>query len=524
MKKIDPKTITVRKALCPFCSYGCDFGVVFNDFGIAGVEYIKTGSSEGRLCPRGSAAAMYLDHPRRLSMPLKKGRPIDWSKMGKELSKVIGSPKNVAVTIDRNVTPEEYSKILGFCKKVGIDDIASTYFEPDTYLVPFMAEPFSMDEIKDKQLVVVLGDPFNYAPMSSRAIIDWKLSNKKNRLVVIDSINTHSAEFADRFLRVNIGTEPLLLLALANQEYEGIDVAEMTGIDASTIREISNAIRDAERGLIVACLSFGHTYDPVLVAESLVRLHEFSGMRVVPFVEFAAYYGNQNFAVLVEKIKKKKIKYLLNFGELFPFYYPQIMADLKTANIYTTSTLKYNDHNLIPVPLNLEKEGSVITTFGRKKLSGNIEPPSGAKSIGDILSMLSSGYGEAKLPVVSKPKLDVPSRIRNLAERAIPKRKSMRLIGEKIAYSFLGLFEPERLKINPTDATELGITAHDIASVSSRHGSAELAVLLTEDVGKGVVAVAAETPAVRGLFDYEYDTETKGVNFIPTEVKICREE
>ncbi|KPK73825.1 hypothetical protein AMJ87_00485 [candidate division WOR_3 bacterium SM23_60] len=524
MKKIDPNAVTVKKALCPFCSYGCDFGVVFDDFGIKGVEYIKTGSSEGRLCPRGSAAAIYLDHPRRLSTPLKKGKFVDWSKMSKELSKIIGSPKSIAFTVDRNVTPEEYSAIVGFCKKIGIDDIASTYFEPDAHLVPFMAEPFSMTEMEGTQLVIVLGDPFNYAPMSSRAIIDWKLSNKKNRLVVIDSVNTHTAGFADRFLRVNIGTEPLLLLALANEEYKDIDVAEMTGIDASAIKEISSAIRDAAKGLIFACLSFGRTYDPVLIAESLARLHEFSGMKVVPFVEFAAYYGTQNFATLVEKAKKKKIKYLLNFGELFPFHYPQIMTDFKAVNIYATSTFKYNDHNLLPVPLALEKKGSVITTFGKKKLSGNIEPPSGAKPIVDILNMLSSGYGEAKTTTASKPKLDVQNRLRNLAERAIPRRKNIRLIGEEIAYNFMGFFEPETLKMHPVDAVELGITAHDTVSVSSRHGSVDLAVKLTRDVGKGVVAVAAETPAVRGLFDYEYDNDTKGVNFIPTEVKICRKE
>jgi hypothetical protein len=524
MKKIDPKAITVRKALCPFCSFGCDFGVIFNDFGVSGVEYIRTGSSEGRLCPRGSAAAMYLDHPRRLSVPQKKGKSVDWSKMSKELGKILGSPKSVAVTFDRNVTPEEHSAVVGFCKKIGIDDIASTYFEPDAHLVPFMQKPFSMTELEDKQLVVVLGDPFNYAPMSSRAIIDWKLGNKKNRLVVIDSMNTHTAGFADRFLKVNIGTEPLLLLALAKQEYEGVDTAKITGIDASTIEEISKAIRDAERGLIFACSSFGHTYDPVLMAEGLAQLQESSGMKIVPFVEFAAYGGTQGFASIIDKIKKKKIKYLLNFGELFPFYYPQLSGELKAANIYATSPLKFNDHNVLPVPLTLEKEGTVLTTFGKKKLSGSIEPPSGARSIVDLLSMLAEERGSAKASAAPGLKIDVLGRVQKLAERAAGKKKGVLLIGEKVAYSFLGFFEPEALKMNPADAAEFSIAANDIATVTTKHGSADLWVRLTEDVGPGIVAVAAETPAVKGLFTYEFDPDTNSVNFIPTEVKICRKE
>lgn len=524
MKKIDPKGMTIRKALCPFCSFGCDFGVVFNDFGIVGVEYIRTGSSEGRLCPRGSAAALFLDHARRLSTPLKKGKPVDWSRMGKELGKIGDNPKRVAVAVDRNVTPEEYSTIVGFCKKIGVEDIGSTYFESDAHLASFITKPFSMTEIEDKQLVVALGDPFNCAPMSSRAIIDWKLSNKKNRLVVIDSISTHTAGFADRFLKVHLGTEPLLLLALAREEYEGIDVAKMTGIDPSTIREISGAIRDADRGLIFACSSFGHTYDSVLMAEALARLQEFSGMRVVPFVEFAAHTGVHNFTDILEKIKKKKITYLLNFGELFPFYYPQLLADLKAVNIYATSPLKHKGQNVLPVPLTLEKEGTVVTTFGKRKLSGGIEPPSGSKSIDDILNLLSGERGEVKPSAVSRPKVDVLGRARRLAERTTPRKRNIRLIGEKIAYSFLGLFEPEMLKINPSDAVELGITGNDTVSVSSKHGSADLAVKLTSEVGEGIVAVAAETPTVRGLFDYEYDIETKGVNFVPTEVHICRKE
>ncbi|MGB7055790.1 MAG: molybdopterin dinucleotide binding domain-containing protein [bacterium] len=524
MKNIDPKAITVRKVLCPFCSFGCDFGVVLNDFGIKGVEYMSAGSSGGRLCPRGSAAAMYLDHPKRLSMPLKKGKSVEWSKMGKELSRIIGNPKNVAVTIDRNVTPEEYSKILGFCKRVGIEDVASTYFEPEFYLRKFHSKPFSISEIEKAQRILILGDPFDQSPMSSRAIIDWKLNNKKNRLVVVDSINTHTAGFADEFLRVGVGTEPLLLFGLAQAKIDGVDIARATGVDGAVIREVSDALMDAKNGVIFACLSFGHTYDPILIAEGLSRLQESSGMKVVPFVEFAAYDGTRNFTAIVDKIKKKKIKYLLNFGELFPFYYPQLLDNLRGVNIYATSPLKYNDHNVLPVPLTLEKEGSVITTFGKKKLSGNIEPPSGAKSIDDILNMLSDGQSTGKAPVAFEPKIDVQNRAQRLADRAIPKKKGMRLIGEKIAFSFLGFFEPEALKINPIDAVELGITANDMASVTSKHGSADLMVKLSEDVGKGIVAVAAETPVVKGLFAYEFDADTNNVNFIPTEVKICRKE
>ncbi|KPK64159.1 hypothetical protein AMJ83_03965 [candidate division WOR_3 bacterium SM23_42] len=524
MKNIDPKAVVVKRALCPFCSFGCEFGVIFNDFGVAGVEYIKDGSSGGRLCPRGSAAAMYLDHPRRLSTPMKNSKAIEWSRMAKELRKVIGNPKNVAVTFDRNVTLEEYASIIGFCKKNGIDDISSTYFEPEAYLKPFLDKPFATKELDKAQLVLILGDPFNHAPMSSQSIIDWKLSNKKNNLLVIDSINTHTAGFADTFLRVAVGTEPLLLFGLAQEKIDGVDIAKATGIDAEVIADVSKAIKAAEGGLIFACLSFGHTYDARLLVEGLMRLRKFSGMRVVPFVEFTGYGGSRNFATILEKVKKKKIKNLINFGELFPFYYPQLNAELKGSNIYATSTFKYTGDIVLPVPFNLEKKGTVITTFGKKELNAGIEPPSGAKSISEILNMLDEGPGKGEVMIPPEGKMNITESARKLVQMSLPKKKGYRLIGEKIAYSFLGFFESEALKVNPRDAAELGLKENDLASVTSKHGSVDFPVRLTTDVDKGIVAVSAETPDVKGLFEYEINTDSNIVNFIPTEVKICRKE
>ncbi|UCG30137.1 MAG: hypothetical protein JSV53_11670 [candidate division WOR-3 bacterium] len=522
MKNIDPKTITIKRALCPFCSFGCEFGIIFNDFGIKGVEYVKDGNSNGRLCPRGSAAAMYLDHPRRSTMPLKSGKAVVWSKMAKELRKVVGSPKSVAVTFDRNVTPEEYAAIVGFCDSVGIGYTASTYFEPEHNLRPFLEKPFAPADLDKAKIAFVLGDIFNQAPMSSRAIIEWKMKDKKNELIAIDSLNTHTAGFASQFLRVNIGTEPLLLLALAQENLDGVDIAKVTGIDARVVKELSNKIKNSSKGVIFASLPFGHTYDPGLYAESLDRMHEFSGMKVVPFVEFAGYEGSQPFVSIMEMVKRKKIKNLINFGELFPFYYPQLAGSLKGLNIYATSTLKHTDHTLLPVPLSLEKEGTVVTTFGKRKLTGNIEPPSGAKSVEAILSMLSSGSSTGKMPHAVEKKIDVKERARRIAEITETKKKSFKLVGEKVAYNFLGFLEGEILKINPYDATELGIGADDIVTIKSKYDAADLPVRITEDVDQGLLAAPAETPAVRGLFEYEIDSELQAVNFIPTEVKICR--
>ncbi|UCF70958.1 MAG: hypothetical protein JSW49_01400 [candidate division WOR-3 bacterium] len=524
MKNINPKAITIKKALCPFCSYGCEFGVIYDDFGIKGVEYAKDGSSGGRLCPRGSAAAMYLNHPRRLAVPMKDGKPVAWAKMKKDLTKVFGSPKSTAVTFDRNVTPEEYAAIIGFCEKVGIENIASTYFEPESHLEPFLDESFDVSNLQKTQLVVILGDPFNQTPMVSQAIIDWKLKDRKNGLIVIDSLHTHTAGFADQFLRVNVGTEPLLLFALAQKNFEGIDATKVTGIDRAIIKDVSRRIKDSKNSIVFACLSFGHTYDPALCAEGISELEGYGRMKIVPLVEFAGYEGNKGFGSIMEMAKKKKIKYLVNFGELFPFYYPQVAPDLKNLEMYATSTLKHSGYTMVPVPLTLEKEGTVYTSFGKKKLLGGIEPPSGARSIEEIIGPLSGGSGKGKQLSVPDHKLDIKERARRISEATLVKGKGLRLMGEKIAFNFLGFFEEASLKMNPADAMELNIASNDIVKVTSKQGVEHMTVRLTEDVSQGVVTVPAETPGARKLFEYDIDTDLRSVNFIPTEVKICREE
>lgn len=515
---------TIKKTVCPFCSYGCEFGVIFYDLGIKGIEYIKEGSSEGRLCPRGSAAALYLDHPRRLTMPLKSGKPVDWAKIEKELKKVIEKPTSVAVTFDRNITIEEYESIINFCRKVGIDTIASSYCEPEAFLNPFMEKSFSIDEINNAQMIVVLGDPFNQAPMLSKALINWKLKDRRNRLVVIDTIGTHTAAFANDFLRCRIGTEPFVLLGLAGERIEDVNIYDLCGIAESLIKDIGKGFKEVKDGLILATLSFGHTYDPLLVIEGLRKLQHSSGKGVVPFVEFAGFEGNQHFGSVLQSAKKKMIKHLINFGELFPYYYPQLLKGLKTLNIYATSPIKFNGHTTLPVALNLEKEGSIMTTFGKKTLNGAIKPASGAKTIMEILALMKQIPGKGQSMRTPDTKLNVGERIGRLAEKisAQRKKKAFTLLGEKIAYNFLGFFENEAVKMNPLDAAKFGIKAHDTVSIKSKYGSVNLGAKLTTDVGEGVIAVTAETPNTKGLFDFEIDGDI--INFIPTEAELWRKE
>lgn len=524
MKTIDPKTTTTKRVLCPLCSYGCEFGVVFDDLGIKGVEYLRDGSSGGRLCPRGSAAGLYLNHARRLSSPNRSGRTVGWAKVTADVKKALANPESVAVTFDRNITLEEYQALAGFCQAAGIKQFASSYLEPEAFLSDFLGD-FSEKEIESAQSVLIVGDPFNLAPASSKAIINWRLGSRDRKLCVIDSLHTHTAAYAHEFFKVRVGTEPLLLLALAQRAMPGADIAKVTGIPVDRVNALSESFRKAAKGMIIACLPFAHTYDPVLLAEGLRAFSDYSKKPVIPYVEFAGHQGNTRFTAVLDAIRKKEIKHLINFGELFPFYYPQLMANMKNVDVYAASPLKFDSGTVLPAALNLEKSGTVMTTFGPRKLTGAVDPASGARTVGEMLSVFGAKIEKARAPAVRKPELDTGARVSRLLEMSGRMKKDrFRLIGEKVAFYYLTILDHETLKMNPADASELTLRHGDMVAVESKRGSHRLRVALTSDVDPGVVAVPAESPEVRGLFDYVIEEESQTISFVPTEVKICREE
>lgn len=522
MKTIDHTYTTITKTVCPFCCYGCDFGIVCDDFGIRGIEYLKEGSTEGRLCPRGSGAVRYLNHPQRISVPQKKNKAYEWAKMFKDLRRIIAKPEQVAITFDRNITLEEYETIAGFCDEAGVGEVASSYLEPETLLKRCATSPFNIEDVHNAEVVLLVGDIFSLVPMSSKSLIEWKLADRKHQLIVIDSLHTHTAGFATDFLKVTPGAEALLLLALAHETVPGIEIDKVMGVDSSKIKQIGAQLKTATNGVIIVSLPFARTFDPLLFVESIKRLGVYTGKKIIPFVEFAGFEGKKLFGSILAGIKQGKIKQLINFGELFPFYYPQILADMKKVEMISTSPIKHNGYTTIPVALNLEKQGTINTVFGSRSCGSTINPASGVRDIKTILNNIKEVSSSGKAFHEPTREVDITKRAQAVTEQIRPpkKKKNVRLFGEKIAYYFLGLLEQGVVKLNPYDAQSLGIRMGDIVNVKSKQGKTELKADLTMDVDQNTAFVAVEEPAVRGLFEYINDDNI--ISFIPTEVEIWR--
>lgn len=514
----------VKETLCSFCSFGCKLGVVFDDFGIKGVEYLKETPNGGRLCPRGSASVLYLNHPRRLCVPMNKDKYIGWDWIKHELEKILENPDEIAITVDRNITIEEETAIFNFANRYKIKNIVSTYFEPEILLDRFLDEkkPVMLEDIEKSRMMIVVGDIFNYAPMLSKNLILWKFADKKNRLVVIDSLHTHTSYFATDFMKTKPGTEALVLLSLAREKFSGIEIEELTGIPEGSIQRIAEDFKSTKVGLIIAAMPSSHSYEPLLLVEGLGRLSEYSGKKVMPIFEFVHYKKLNPFGRIFNLIKNSEIKYIINFGELFPFYYPQFNKDFANIKVYSTSTLRFNNFVQLPFALNMEKEGTIMTTFGKKSLGGNISAASGAKNIIQLFDLLGLETGDSRIAPAEVEAIDTKEGVKRIVEKIKNNSGVLMLFGEKVSYHYLGLLEKPILKINPLDAQKYGIKAGDAVMVESKNNRVKMQVKITSDIPHGILFTQPETPEVRGLFDYEVFNDY--LYFVPTGVKIWQEE
>jgi hypothetical protein len=247
-------------------------------------------------------------------------------------------------------------------------------------------------------------------------------------------------------------------------------------------------------------------------------------MKIVPLYEFAGYAGGVDFAVIMNRIKEKRIKSLLCLGELFPHHYPQLAKELKGVHLVIATPWRVGSCTAVPLALNIEKPGTVTTIFGEKIINGAVPAPSGARTVFELLPLSGkAGSVEKKFAAAPARAMNLKVKIEQAAERSRSrKKKGYRLVGEKLAYSFGALYEPEALKINPEDALTLRVRDGDMVVVASAQSQQALPARISHDTDPGVVAVPAETGLTRGLFDYWIDEQT--VRFMPTEVRIWRKE
>jgi len=212
----------LSKTICPFCLYGCELNlnnICRGDLVTRKVEYNpQSDINQGRLCARANMSNIIIEHKKRLTTPLLNNKNIDWiialSQIKRHLSEI--NPREIAITYDANNTLEEFSMIHALARELKIENIARTYFEPESFFnyTPGEVKSAELKDIEQAKGFLIIGDIFNKSPVISKTVLASKYADRNNRLFYIDSVKTKIAGFANKFFWVKPGTEPLFLLGL----------------------------------------------------------------------------------------------------------------------------------------------------------------------------------------------------------------------------------------------------------------------------------------------------------------------
>ena len=286
--------------VCPFCGFGCRLYIKAYDGVPVGVEYMAIPGSvnEGKLCPKGAAAADFLRHVDRLRKPLKrvgekgegKFKEISWSEAIneivtrlKEIKKQYG-PDAVGFLASARVTNEENYLMQKLARLFGtnnIDHCARLCHAPTVVgllkAVGAGAQTSPYEDILKTNVIFVIGyNPAESHPVVMRYIL--KAKDRGAKLIVADPRRTRTAWFADIFLQFKPGTDVALLNAMAHviirdglydkefvsrrvvgfeelanvlRKYTPEYAEKITGVPASLIEEAARTFATAGKGVIM---------------------------------------------------------------------------------------------------------------------------------------------------------------------------------------------------------------------------------------------------------------------------------
>lgn len=537
---------TKVKTTCPFCLYGCELAIVSSvNHYVQNIEYPSEARvNQGRLCPRGNSASIILGDKKRLSNPIFRNKEISWTKALAEITQVIKSfDKNeIALTFDKNLTEEEITLISVFANSLGIENFASSYLEPEFHF-SYRLENCStatLEDIEQAKVFVLVGDVFGQTPVIARPILNARYADRNNKIFVIDSIQTRTAGFADKFLHCRPGTESLLLAAMSSLlsgKIKGLEIdtiAEVSGVSANSIETVAKAFSNINPGVLIAAMSFGRNENPFLfsLTGQALAVKASGGKKFLGTGEARSDFGKTGFSSIYTKIKQGAIKALINFGDTFPHYYPQLKDILSRLDtLITTAVFKprTQDNELnFSVSSNLEKSGVVKTLWGEAKITKTLNPFSGSKTVKEIIELIDQGLALAKnsgpkyeAKVVTTREVYELARDFLAIKQQSSEKDKLLLLGEKPAIGFLNIFDPENIiKMNPADCTKLNLKENDSARVASANHETELIIKPTNQVPKGVTLIGVNRIENRQLFPMVIDNATNNVIFPPTKINV----
>ncbi len=293
---------------CSFCGCGCSLWLEVRENQVVGVRSGIAGSVNGMtLCVKGHYGYDFINHPDRLQRPLmrKNGELMEssWDEAltaaAEGLKRVRDSSggESIALITGPHCTNEEAVLIGDFAHRVlGAQAICSAALNSLVggmkETVGYVGTKGSMQDLEEADAVLIIGaNPTETAPIAGYNI-KRGVRKHQSSLIVIDPFEIKLTRFARLWLRVNIGTDELLLLAfikilmekkecqkgISRKDARAIkkavkrismkDIEQYTGISVEQLKEALDLFCSGERRVII----FGNGITQQPNGEYLVRL------------------------------------------------------------------------------------------------------------------------------------------------------------------------------------------------------------------------------------------------------------
>lgn len=527
------------RTTCPFCLNGCTSGVSSNGVGHE-MHYFEDGEvNKGRLCPRGNCANIVLDHQDRLCRPLLDGRDTTWPEaealVRQWLSEV--KPEELGIVYSRGRTAVDVRRLRGLAQELGTSNLACAHIEPESgfnYRLEGVADA-SLADVETAKAILLVGDVFNTSPVASWRMIEARYADRKNRLVVMDSIRTRQSGFAHVFIQVRPGTEPFALLALAAlidaRVVTGVDIdryAQLAGVERPVLETAAAMLGPKVPGFVGSAMHTGRVYHPALhsltsqlVARTAVK--PFTGFR-----ETQLPAGPMRFADLRKAMGEGRIRMLLWTGGLFPYSYDELLPELtKVGHRVATSIFRPDPPVrglVLPPTADLEQASIGSSYWGPVERKALAAPLSGTKMFSDVLGWFGRA-GEVAEPARKRADITEVVAMAERAAAAVPTPAEWLLVGEKKAIGLRGFHDSEdEISISRADATRLETSGNSYLRVKSPTAVREFRVRISEAVPAGVLMVGTNVHSNRCLFPLADDQLTGETTVAPVQVALEKTE
>jgi hypothetical protein len=526
------------------------------DFIIRKIEYDSQSSvNQGRLCARGNLANTIIDDKKRLTSPLFNNKKIDWVIASSQISHQLKeyTPREIAITFDVNNTLEELDSIFSFASALKVDNIACSYLEPETffnYSLPDVKYA-ELKDIEQAKVILIIGDVFSKIPLLAKPVLDAKFRDRNNRLYYIDSVKGRIAGFANKSLLVKPGTEPLLLLALigiigkttkniiGEKNYRAVrkaipSIVEVCGVSESEIEEVAKSITSLSNGVILASVDFGKTDDPLLFSAlaQLLQIVLPDDKKFCAPALISLPIGKTKFGELLNSVNQGKVKTIINFGDIFPDYYPAVISNLQNLKFFvSTSTMLHNlthPNWVLPVPSLLEKSGSIKTLWGKANIKPLAEPVNGSKNISEIIAKLDPDIELTSRPRINDKQMlnidEIIERAINFLETKKASNNELTVLGEESAFNYRGILQEKEniIKINPVNAKQFVLKDNDSVKLFTSTAERVFTANITNAVSINAVSVNTDTKENRALFPIQIDPMTNDTIISPAKGKLVK--